>query len=131
PDEARRRSPKTVGGRTYVRRMGVTIDSGAAIGAAIGTPMLAVGGALAGQLLQRRAARELDVRWHREETMRLLRWAAELAVDGADERSAIGIAALHALSRSELVQRADQIILGAVLDAVVDPVAAGYDGTGS
>lgn len=52
-----------------------------AIVIAVGTPLLAFAGALIGQLLSRKGAKEQDVQWHREETMRILRWAAELAAD--------------------------------------------------
>ena len=101
-----------------------------ATAAAVGTPLLAFGGALAGgQVLSRRGARELDVRWRREETMRLLRWAAELAVDSDVGRGGVGLAALDALGRSELVQEEDTSIVLAVLDAVLARAAESYDET--
>ena len=75
-----------------------------AVVVALGTPVLAFAGALLGQLLTRRGAKELDIRWRREETMRLLRWAAELAVDEDVGRGAVGVAALEALEVSELLQ---------------------------
>lgn len=97
-----------------------------AIVVAVGTPLLAFVGALVGQLLSRKGAKEKDLRWHREETMRLLRWAAELAVDSDGGRSDLGVAALDALEESELLQGDDQALISAVLDAVVGPVVDDY-----
>ncbi len=95
---------------------------------AAATPVLAFGGALAGQWLSRKGAKELDIRWRREETMRLLRWAAALAVEEDTARSAVGLATLSALGVSELLHPADEVVVSAVVDAVLDPVAAGYTG---
>jgi len=46
---------------------------------------------LVGQLLTRRGARELDVWRRRAETMRMLRWAAELTMQ--PESGALGVSA--------------------------------------
>lgn len=97
-----------------------------AIVLAVGAPALAFGGALTGQIFSRRAANEQDVRWHREESMRILRWAAELAAEPQGSRSAVGVASLEALERSELLQAADQVLISAVLIAVVEPVTEHY-----
>ena len=68
---------------------------------------LAFVGALAGHVLGRRSARELD-RWRRrEETMRLLRWAVELAVGADKPRSRAGLSALAALLDSSLLDPDD------------------------
>jgi hypothetical protein len=67
------------------------------------TPALAFVGALLGVVLNRRAARELESRSRREETMRNLRWAADHAVDSDPMRSALGAAQLEALGRSSLL----------------------------
>lgn len=93
---------------------------------AVGTPLLAFAGVVVGQLLLRRGAQEQDVRWRREETMRLLRWAAELALDADPGRSAVGVSALGALQQSELMQADDQSLLSRILDAVVEPVVDDY-----
>ena len=50
----------------------------------IGTPLLTFIGVLIAQLMTRKGAQELEVRSKREETMRNLRWAAELAVKEDD-----------------------------------------------
>lgn len=92
--------------------------------AALGIPLLAFAGSVAGQVLSRRDARDLDVRWQREETMRLLRWAAELASEqGA--RGVVGIATLEALTDS-LVQRADEPIVAAIFASVISSAKDSY-----
>lgn len=95
--------------------------------AAVGIPLLAFAGSVAGQVLSRRDALALDVRWRREETMRLLRWASELAVASEPGRVRVGVATMRALGGSELMQRHDQVIVDSVLDAVLVPVEDDYD----
>lgn len=107
--------------------MGQQVPLWAAIAIAVGAPFLAFAGALSGQMLVRRGAREQDVRWRREETMRLLRWASDQAVDADVARSRVGVAALKALERSALLQAGDQALISAVLEAVVGSSAADYD----
>ncbi|MGQ0846293.1 MAG: hypothetical protein ACT4QF_19390 [Sporichthyaceae bacterium] len=97
------------------------------VAAALGIPLLAFAGSVAGQLLSRRDARDLDVRWQREETMRLLRWAAELAVDPAQDRKVVGLAALTSLGGSQLLQPVDQALVRGVLDSVVGRARRRYD----
>ncbi|HCB07554.1 MAG TPA: hypothetical protein PLZ93_17610 [Nocardioides sp.] len=91
-----------------------------AVTIAVGSPLLAFLGLLLGQLVTRRTARELDTRWQREETMRLLRWAADHAARTDAQLARLGVAALEALSESPLVQAADQSLLKSVLRIVVD-----------
>lgn len=93
---------------------------------AVATPLLAFGGALIGQVVARKGAREQEVRWQREESMRLLRWGAELAADSQEERNAMGAAALRALSRSALLQDVDRVLIFAILDVVVDRAGGAY-----
>ncbi|GAB3068434.1 hypothetical protein GCM10027053_35930 [Intrasporangium mesophilum] len=68
--------------------------------------------------------RGAEARWRREETMRLLRWAAELAIgrsDRPDEASNLaGLQILDALQSSPLLQKEDQRFISAVLEAIVD-----------
>jgi hypothetical protein len=62
--------------------------------ALVASPLLAFLGVLLGHRVRRRNALALD-RWHkREETMRLLRWETELAVDPEPTRASVGIAVL-------------------------------------
>ena len=91
---------------------------------AIATPLLGFAGAALGQLVSRRASRELDVWRRREETMRMLRWAAELTMQ--PESGALGLSVLDSLSRSELLQPADQPLISAVLATVTARAEAIY-----
>lgn len=106
--------------------MGQQVPLWVAVVIAVATPLLAFAGVIVGQLLLRRGALEQDVRWRREETMRLLRWAAELALDADPGRSAVGVAALDGLQQSELIRRHDQPLVTAVLQAVLEPVVDDY-----
>lgn len=89
------------------------------------TPLSAFAGVMWGQYLQRKGANELDVWRQREETMRMLRWASEEASSTEPTRARIGVAALDALSASELLQEEDQALVDAVIDALIEePVEA-------
>lgn len=107
--------------------MGQQVPLWVAVVVAVATPLLAFAGVMVGQLLLRRGALEQDVRWRREETMRLLRWAAELSLDADPGRSVVGVSALRALQQSELLQTGDQSLLSSILAAVVNPVIDDYD----
>ncbi|MDP9444891.1 MAG: hypothetical protein M3P83_11320 [Actinomycetota bacterium] len=52
---------------------------------AVATPGLAFVGGMVGHLLTRKGAREMDTWRRREETMRMLRWAAEKSMMRATE----------------------------------------------
>lgn len=84
-----------------------------------GTPLSALAGVLVAQWLTRRTAREADVRSRREELMRNLRWAAELAVEQDTWRSRIGVGQLVALSESDLLDPGGQTFVDAALMTVV------------
>jgi hypothetical protein len=84
------------------------------------TPVLAFGGALVGQAFSRRSAKELETRSRREETMRNLRWAAELAVDTDDRRAQLGVAELKALGESDLLDEEQQGFVDAALQTVLE-----------
>lgn len=90
-----------------------------AVTIAVGSPLLAFLGLLLGQLLTRRSARETETRWQREETMRLLRWAADLSTGAAVKRARLGIVALRALAAAPLLQSTDLNLVGAVLGEAV------------
>jgi len=85
-----------------------------------GTPIAAFVGVVLGHFLLRKGASELDVWRRREETMRMLRWASEQAASGDDARARMGVAALEALSLSELLQEADQNLVDAVIDSLIE-----------
>ena len=85
----------------------------------VGTPVLAFLGVLVGQAVTRRGARELETRSKREEVMRILRWAAELAVSDDQAHSRLGVAELGALLASELLDEEEKDFVQAALEAVV------------
>ena len=80
-------------------------------------------GVVVGQVLLRKGARELDVWRRREETMRMLRWASEQAASLDEAKSRMGVAALGALSTSELLQEPDQELVDAVIDSLLEEPA--------
>lgn len=84
-----------------------------------GAPAAAFLGALIGHLVSRKGATELDTWQRREETMRMLRWAAELAVTARPSTAWMGLAALEALTTSELLQPADRALVDLVARSVV------------
>ena len=95
----------------------------AAFAVAFGTPGSAFVGVLVGNVLTRRGAKELDRRARREEVMRNLRWASELAVSVDDRTARLGVAELNALALSDLLDDTAQGFIDAALDSVVkDPV---------
>lgn len=95
----------------------------AAFAVAFGTPGSAFVGVLVGNVLTRRGAKELDRRAGREEVMRNLRWASELAVSVDDRTARLGVAELNALAVSDLLDDAAQGFIDAALDSVVkEPV---------
>lgn len=80
----------------------------------------------------RLAALELEKWRRREETMRMLRWAAENAANQDNDTLArVGVAALDALGGSELLQSEDQAFIDNILDAILEqPVAQYHDTSG-
>jgi hypothetical protein len=86
---------------------------------AFGSPLLAFVGVALGQTVTRRGARELEVRAKREEVMRILRWAAELAVSDDQAHARLGVAQLGALLESELLDEEEKDFVQAALAAVV------------
>jgi len=105
----------------------VPVETDAAVVVATAAPVLAFAGSWLGVRGNRRASLELD-RWRRrEETMRLLRWAVELALDSDERRAGVGIAALDALQESELLQDEDLDLVETVAQSLVDETEAQYD----
>lgn len=81
-----------------------------------------------GQIETRLAAVELDEWRRREETMRMLRWAAESAASDSQTLANIGLAALGALGESELLQPMDEVFIDRVLDAILASAIDEYNG---
>jgi hypothetical protein len=86
----------------------------------LATPALAFAGALVGVAVTRRGARELETRSRREETMRNLRWAAEMAIARDDQRAQLGIAELRALGESDLLDEEQRGFVDAALASVLE-----------
>jgi hypothetical protein len=100
-----------------------TVPTWAAYAVSIGTPVVTFLGVLLAQLIARRGAVELETRSNREETMRTLRWAAELSVSPDPAKSQLGFSQLKALADSEMLDSAQQLFIDGALDAVVsEPV---------
>lgn len=101
-----------------------TLPTWAVYAVSFGTPVAAFLGVLVAQWITRKGARELETRSRREETMRNLRWAAELAVSKDDGMADLGVNQLAALLESDLLEDAEKIFVEAALDAVYeDPEA--------
>lgn len=100
-----------------------TLPTWAVYAVSFGTPIAAFVGVVLGHLLLRKGASELDVWRRREETMRMLRWASEQAASPDEATSRMGVAALGALSTSELLQEPDQELVDAVIDSLLEEPA--------
>jgi hypothetical protein len=87
---------------------------------AFGSPALTAVIAFLGQYIGRRAARELEARSRREEVMRSLRWAAELAVSNDAAKSRLGVQELQALRKSELLTEVEQGFIDAALEVTIE-----------
>jgi hypothetical protein len=85
----------------------------------LGPPLLALLGVLIGHRITHRGALELEVRSRREEVMRNLRWAAELAVSDEEAHARLGVAELEALGRSDMLDDHQQLFIDAALEAVI------------
>jgi hypothetical protein len=90
----------------------------------VGTPVLAFAGALVGQLISRRGAVELEMRSRREEVMRNLRWAAELAVSPDDSKAQLGVAQLRSLFDSKIIGEDEKEFVLAALGVPIGALAA-------
>lgn len=76
----------------------------------------------------RTTGKELDTWRQREETMRMLRWAADHAIKfTAPAESEMGQAALDALKAADLLQQRDLAFVAAVADSIVAPAVDEYD----
>ncbi len=90
--------------------------------ALVASPLLAFLGVLLGHRVTRTSARELD-RWRkREETLRLLRWATDLAVDAEPARATVGIAVLEGLLVAPILDEDDRTLVTTVGTAVARTV---------
>ncbi len=93
----------------------------------VGTPLLTFGGVWVANWLSRKTARETERRSLREETMRNLRWAAELALDDKPKRALLGFMELQALEVADMLDEEQKVFVTAALDAVVAEPQAEID----
>ena len=86
----------------------------------IASATLVLAGTLIGIALSRRGAVELEQWRRREESLRMLRWASELAVRHDRGERQVGIEALMGLATSPLVNRADARLILRITNAASD-----------
>lgn len=86
---------------------------------AIGTPLLAFAGTMVGSWVSRKGDQETETRSKREETMRNLRWAAELAASDDDRQSALGVSQLTALASADMLDPEQEVFVEAALDSLL------------
>jgi hypothetical protein len=84
----------------------------------VASPFLALAGVLIGARLTRKADEELDIWRHREETMRMVRWAVEQITSDEEARTEAGVVTLRSLMRSELLQPEDYDLVAQLTAAV-------------
>jgi hypothetical protein len=82
------------------------------------SPFLALGGVALGAYLTRKSDRELDTWRHREETMRMVRWAVEQILEGEEAGTDAGVVTLRSLMKSELLQPEDYDLVAALTASV-------------
>lgn len=85
-----------------------------------GSPTLTAIIAIIGQSISRRGVKELEQRSRREEILRNLRWAAELAVSDDTGRARLGLQELQALHESDLLSSSEERFIDAALCAVIE-----------
>ena len=88
-----------------------TVPTWTAVVVSVGTPIVTFVGVLIAQVVGRKGDRELETRSKREETMRNLRWAAELAVSTDEAEAKLGVAQLNALGDSTMLDDAQQLFV--------------------
>ena len=87
---------------------------------AFGSPAATAAIAVAGEYLSRRGDQELETRSKREEVLRNLRWAAELAVSGDELKATLGLEQLQALRSSQMLSPAEEEQVDAALHAAIE-----------
>ena len=89
------------------------------------SPLLVLGGVALGSYMVRKSDRELNTWRHREETMRMVRWAVEQILEGEEAGTDAGVVTLRSLMRSELLQPEDYDLVAALTASVaIDRVGA-------
>lgn len=96
-----------------------TLPTWAVFAVSFGSPVLAFLGVLLASWLTRRTAEELETRSKREETMRTLRWAAELSASDQPNLAQLGVAELVALAESDLLDDSQKVFIDAALESAI------------
>ena len=86
---------------------------------AIATATLSYGMSRKAHILAAHSASRQDARGRSEETMRLLRWAVDLATEPPGRRSLAGVAVLQALKSDHATVRTDRAFVQTVSSAVM------------
>ncbi|HEU0286556.1 MAG TPA: hypothetical protein VFR22_05895 [Nocardioidaceae bacterium] len=81
-------------------------------------PAFSFAGAYLGYRRARSADLALDHWRRREETMRMVRWAADKALSDEEAVRPVGVSALDALRRAELLQPEDERLVEEIAEAV-------------
>jgi hypothetical protein len=98
----------------------ITLPLWAVFAVSFGSPLLAFLGVLLAQVIGRKGAKELETRSKREETLRTMRWAAELSASREDRLADLGVAELEALLGSDLLEESEKTFVEAALSAVYE-----------
>jgi hypothetical protein len=85
-----------------------------------GSPAVTAAITLFGQHLNRRNAKELESRSRREEILRNLRWAAELAISDDVGRARLGVLQLQELRNSNLLSSNEEGLIDSALRAAIE-----------
>lgn len=96
---------------------GVTLPLWALYLIGFGTPLSAFFGVLISHWITHRANSQLEERSRREETLRMLRWAAELAVAQDPRKAVLGIKELQSLGASDLLDDSQQVFVDGAIEA--------------
>jgi hypothetical protein len=87
-----------------------------------GSPAITAIIALTGEYISRRGTQELESRSKREEALRNLRWAAELAVSGDGLKATLGLEQLQALRVSQMLSSTEEELIDAALHTAIEGV---------
>jgi hypothetical protein len=79
--------------------------------------------------LTRKGAIEADNRGRREEFMRQLRWAAELAVSDDRRKAQMGVGQLRALADAPLLSEAEKSLVDEALESAIHPAVVQIEAT--
>lgn len=119
-DTRRLRKSRSEGSRSSKLTIVTTLPTWAVWVLSFGSPAITAVIALLGQYFNRRAAGELETRSKREEVLRNLRWAAELAVSDDIGKARLGMQELQALRDSRMLTPSEEGFVDAALRAAIE-----------